>query len=479
MESIRQNAKAHTLNMTATANIKRRPPQRPPQSVAASSNSPALASCAGDWIIGIDRSDATLDICQLRRDGGEPSDYQVANTPEALRAWVESWPALEAGQHRIIGFEQPCRQLLGFFHSQVVEGKIRLYALNPHTPQALRRAFTPSNDKSDARDAAAIAEALASHEAKIARWRWQPGSELTRSLRPLVEDRRHAVEERTALTNALNEILKQTFPQALKLVSEELWRPLSTNFLARWPTLAELQAAKKDTVRRFYHAHQCHRADVVEARLARIASAQAQTADSVMLAAARLKIQRLAEQIAVLTRHIARYDEAIARHYATHPDKEIYDSLPGCGPVFGPRLAAVMGEDRSQYTQANALQCRSGIAPIRRQSGKKDTSVRRTACPRFERQTFHEWAGETIPKSPWAKAFYESQIAAGKLHHTALRALAFKWQRILWRCWQDGLPYDEARYEAALVAKASPLVTKIAEIKARTAPQKTAPSKCE
>jgi hypothetical protein len=31
-----------------------------------------------------------------------------------------------------------------------------------------------------------------------------------------------------------------------------------------------------------------------------------------------------------------------------------------------------------------------------------------------------------------------------------LRALAFKWIRILWRCWHDQKPYDEPRYLASL-----------------------------
>ena len=39
-----------------------------------------------------------------------------------------------------------------------------------------------------------------------------------------------------------------------------------------------------------------------------------------------------------------------------------------------------------------------------------------------------------------------------------MRALAFKWQRILFRCWQDQRPYDEAKYEAALRKHSSPLV---------------------
>jgi hypothetical protein len=34
--------------------------------------------------------------------------------------------------------------------------------------------------------------------------------------------------------------------------------------------------------------------------------------------------------------------------------------------------------------------------------------------------------------------------------------LAFKWQRILFRCWQDHQPYDEEKYLAVLRQKGSP-----------------------
>jgi hypothetical protein len=48
--------------------------------------------------------------------------------------------------------------------------------------------------------------------------------------------------------------------------------------------------------------------------------------------------------------------------------------------------------------------------------------------------------------SPWSQAFYEQQKQAGKSHQKAIRALAYKWGRILWRCWLDRTPYDEAKY---------------------------------
>jgi hypothetical protein len=48
--------------------------------------------------------------------------------------------------------------------------------------------------------------------------------------------------------------------------------------------------------------------------------------------------------------------------------------------------------------------------------------------------------------SAWAKHYCQRVRAKGKDHHKILRALAFKWIRVLWKCWQTHIPYAEARY---------------------------------
>jgi hypothetical protein len=44
-----------------------------------------------------------------------------------------------------------------------------------------------------------------------------------------------------------------------------------------------------------------------------------------------------------------------------------------------------------------------------------------------------------------------------KKHHTAVRALAVKWMRILYRCWKDRRPYSEEVYLASLAKRHVPL----------------------
>jgi len=61
-----------------------------------------------------------------------------------------------------------------------------------------------------------------------------------------------------------------------------------------------------------------------------------------------------------------------------------------------------------------------------------------------------EWANQTRRYSFWAKEFYDTKRAEGKSHQVILRMLAFKWIRILFRCWQTNTSYDESTYLFAL-----------------------------
>jgi transposase len=145
------------------------------------------------------------------------------------------------------------------------------------------------------------------------------------------------------------------------------------------------------------------------------------------------------------------------------PDYALFRALPGAGPTYAPRLLAAFGEQRERYQSAAAIQKYAGIAPVTERSGKKCWVHWRLQCPKFLRQTFVEWAAETIPRSFWAGAYYQSQRDKGCSHQAALRALAFKWIRILYRCWQTRTPYDESTYLNALKRRGSPLLNSIVE----------------
>jgi transposase len=166
----------------------------------------------------------------------------------------------------------------------------------------------------------------------------------------------------------------------------------------------------------------------------------------------------LIDQLVVTLNSLSLYDKEIASLAPQHPDFELFSALPGAGPHLAPRLLVAFGEQRERFASAAEVQKYSGIAPVTERSGKKSWVHWRWQCPTFLHQTFVEWAGQTINKSYWAGLFYYQQRAKGCSYQAAVRALAFKWIRILYRCWKTNTRYDEAKYLKALKDRGSPLL---------------------
>lgn len=133
-------------------------------------------------------------------------------------------------------------------------------------------------------------------------------------------------------------------------------------------------------------------------------------------------------------------------------------SLPGAGPNYAARLTAALGTDRERWQSADELARLSGIAPVLERSGKSCRVRWRYFCPKFLRQSFVEYAGESVRHSFWARAYYEQQRAKGQSYQAAVRTLAFKWIRIIYRCWKSRTAYDEVKYLEGLRKKGSSLL---------------------
>jgi transposase len=125
--------------------------------------------------------------------------------------------------------------------------------------------------------------------------------------------------------------------------------------------------------------------------------------------------------------------------------------------VHASRLISALGTDRSRYEHVEDLLTFTGMAPIMERSGKTTVTHVRWFCPTCLRQSFHECAGQSIPHSQWAKAFYRQQRMRGKDHQAAVRSLAFKWARMIFQLWKNRTPDHERTYVAALQRRGSPL----------------------
>lgn len=220
--------------------------------------------------------------------------------------------------------------------------------------------------------------------------------------------------------------------------------------------------ARRATLRRFFHEHNVRQAKLLDQRINAIKSALPLTEDEGVVEPGSLLVQCLVEQLRATLQAIERFDQKIAACAPAHPDFPIFDSFPAAGPVFAPRLLAAFGEDRDRLLSPDDLQRYAGVAPVTERSGHSTWVHWRWQCPTFLRQTFVEWTALTIPRSFWAAAYYQQQRSKGKTHQAALRALAYKWIRILHHCWTTRQLYDEAVYLNALKRRGSPLLQEIA-----------------
>jgi transposase len=222
--------------------------------------------------------------------------------------------------------------------------------------------------------------------------------------------------------------------------------------------------SKDETLERFYYANRSRSKGAIGKRLdCRRASAPL-SSDPLLEELGEMQLSNYVEQLSVLNKQIQTLDKQLRRAFREHPDREIFSSLPGAGPTMAPRLAAVFTCDRDRYQSCSQLQAYSGIAPIKLQSGNREYTFMRRFCPKFIRQSFHEWAGLSAQYSPWAKACYKMLRERGKGVGKAKRALAFKWMRILFRCWKNKQPYDEVTYVKSLIKHNSPVVKKMKEL---------------
>lgn len=402
------------------------------------------------WI-GLDWADRGHEI-RLQPAGSDTSEsLSVEQKPEALHAWVAELRTRFPEGKIALALEQSRGAVI---YALMNYDFFLIYPVPPKALARYREAFTTSGAKSDPGDAGLLLELVRMHRDRLRAW--QPDDELTRQLRLLVEHRRKTVAERTRLTNRLKDLLKTYFPQALDWAGD-LRTPAACEFLRAWPTLEAVQRARRNKLQEFYEQHRRLSAAERAELFAQIDRAQPLTRDRALISASALMAQGMVEQLAAVIAAIARFEEELENLFAQHPDHDLFDGLPGAGEALAPRLAVAFGSDRDRYAKAEDLQKFSGVAPVTQASGRTHVVHWRRACPKFLRQTFHEFASASRKKSLWARAYYEQQRRRGADHHAAIRALAFKWLRVLFRCWKDRTPYDEQRYLRALQQRHSSL----------------------
>lgn len=415
---------------------------------------PVPAPEAFQACIGLDWGD-TQHAFVLQEPGGHTEEGSLTHSAESLHQWLGQLEQRYGGRPVALAIEASRGPVI---QALLQYAWLTVYPINPITSARYRQAFTPSGASDDLPDARVLLELARDHRAKLRAL--QPQDPATLKLSGLVQTRRDLVDRSKQVLNQLYVLLKSYYPQALKLVGN-LNTPLAWDLLERWPDLLSLKAAKPGTVKRFYHLHRVRSSSLVEARLQLIAQARALTTETAHVSVAVLHLRCLLDQMRALHKHIGILEQEIKTCFAAHPEAELFRDLPGAGQHLAPRLCVAFGTQRDLYPQPESLQKLAGVAPVREKSGNSVWTHWRWLAPKFLRQTFVEWAGQTVVYSAWAKVYYERMRAQGKNHHKILRALAFKWIRVLWKCWQTRTPYNEQLYLKQLLHRKSPNALKV------------------
>jgi transposase len=399
--------------------------------------------------VGIDWGDSNHVAAIFEPPTGTCRVVKAPHTAEGLTRLLAELPAADAVQG--VALEGQPELLVCL----LAQAGFTVYAINPKLSKCWRDAHSVAGAKDDVRDAMQLARQVAAQHTTELRPLHVP-SEAVRTLTVLCEQEEALIHQRTALVQQLQAVLKQYYPAALDFFDD--WTaPAAWQFLLAYSTPEALAKASKTKLCRFLAARHIGMSPVWQRRVDHRSHAVdwprtgAESAFAVMA-------QCLARQLQTMEANLKTFRKQIESQFETHPDAKLFQSLPGAGPKLAPRLFTILGEERGQYDSAAALQKLGGVAPVTEQSGNKSHKRMRRACKKFWRNTLRHFAHTSQYTCAWARAFYRQRRANGDTDSTALRKLAFKWLKIIYRMWQDKKPYDEARYLKALTKQHSPLL---------------------
>lgn len=408
---------------------------------------PESSSLRPARFIGIDWADREHEVYSLDSHG-KGVRKTIEHSPEAIESWLFEELGAADGLPIAIILEQSRGALI---HALMGRENVLLYPVNPKQFASYRESYSNAGCKDDLTDARLLARMLRERIATLKPW--LPDDENTRLIARLCETRRNLVNERTRLCQQLTAQLKACFPLALKLAGAKPFSPMLLEILRRWPDPRELLKADRKILVKVFIDFSFRNEQQQQELIDCIRSAKLLCTDNAVIEPAAVVIRTLALQIRDLQEPIDHLQQRIDQEMLRHPDAALFQALPGAGKAMAPRLLTAFGSQRERFENAQQVATLSGIAPVTRQSGKSRLVHQRFACPKFLRQTFHEFADHARKWCPWSKAYYQLQRSRGMKHNAAIRKLAVRWIRILFVIWKTKTPYNPAQYLAVIRTK--------------------------
>ena len=406
------------------------------------------------FFTGIDWGAEIHAVCVTDTAGKIAASFTIEHSADGIALLIRRLARHGEAGGMPVAIERPNGRLVDL----LLEAGHPVVPVSPNAIKTWREGEVLSGAKSDAGDAAVIAEylRLRQHKLKTA----APYSDETRALRTVVRARDDLVDMRVAATNQLSALLDAHWPGA-RAIFADIESPISLEFLTRYPTPAAAVHLGEKRMAAFCVKHGYSGRRTAAQLLARLRAAPAGTGREALTEALRDAVLAAVGVLAALNASVKNLDRSAAAHLGEHPDSAIFTSLPRSGQISAAQVLAEWGDCREAYAGPDSVAALAGCTPVTRQSGKHRDVHFRWACNKRFRKAVTTFADNSRHASPWAAQIYDNARASGKDHPHAIRILARAWIRVIYRCWLTGIPYDPAAHGAAAIT-ARPATKQIA-----------------
>jgi len=383
---------------------------------------------------GIDWASEEHAVCVLTDEGELLHEGTVAHDEAGLRQLCELLCGLRVDR---VAIERPD----GVLVERLIAAGLCVYALHPNQVKAARARYRACGGKSDRFDAFVLAEL-----ARTDHHRFRPlegNGDETRALRVLTRAREDLVASRVGLANQLRAELARSWPGAGAIFAD-VDSPIALAFLERYPSATDARGLGERRLAAFLARHSyCGRRSAAEL-LARLREAPVALLGELEAEACRTVVLALVSALKVLVERLRLLTSEIAGAVRVHPDGALFLSLfrDRKSTVTAARILAEIGDRRGRYPSAEALAADAGMCPVAVESGKRRVATFRRACDKRLRDAVATLCDATRHWHPWARGVYERARGRGCDHPHAIRVLGRAWLRVIWRMWQDRVPYD-------------------------------------
>jgi len=389
---------------------------------------------------GVDWASEKHDVLVEEADGDRVLEATFAHDERGVAALCRTLVRLDV---RLVAIERPD----GLLVERLLDAGLRVMALHPNQVHAARPRFRTSGGKSDRFDAFVLCELARtdSHRFRVL----VPDGDDTKALRAVSRAREDLVAMRVELANRLRCELERFWPGAA-IVFDAVDSPIALAFLERYPSPIDARGLGEQRLAAFLARHGYCGRKTPATLLAKLRAAADGRAGEHETEARRAIVLAYVAALRPIVRKIRELTSEIAHRIHAHPDGRVFLSLfrDPHSVVCAAALLAEIGDCRNRYPTAEALAADAGMSPVAVESGKRKVATFRYGCDKRLRDATSTLADATRHWHPWAADRYAAARARGQDHPRAIRTLGRAWTRVLWRCWQDGVPYDPARHRA-------------------------------